>query len=197
MNRIKNIIAVVAILFSLNGYGQTFYTNLSYDISFPMGDTRDFIEKTSFRGASFELGWYVENNLAVDLRFSWHTFYQDMPTDTYTDGTQSVTGKQFRYINSFPITAGVNYYFVNDGIIRVYGGAGLGTYKQNVRTDMGVYYVEDKPWHFGFYPEIGLNWEFSYGVGLSIFARYDVTLKTRDYNGNSYLTIGIGFNFTN
>jgi hypothetical protein len=62
---------------------------------------------------------------------------------------------------------------------------------------MGIYATEPKVWHFGFYPEIGFNWEFSYGVGLNIFARYDATIKAKDNPGNQYLTLGIGFNFSN
>ena len=197
MKKIKYILAAVAIAFTMNAKGQEFYTNLTYDMSIPLGNTSDFISKTSFRGATFELGRFISDDVALDLRFSWHVFYEDLPVDTYTVGTESITGKQYRYINSFPITVGANYFFGGGLSFMPYAGVGLGAYKQNVRTDMGVYTLEDKKWHFGFYPEIGFIYEFSYGVGLNVFARYDYTLKSGDADSQSYLSFGIGFHFNN
>lgn len=195
MKKIKYYIAIAAILFSLNSFGQEYYTNISYDISIPMGNTKDFIQKTSFRGWSFSAGRFVTDNLDINLRFSWHTFYEEMPYDSYTEGARTVTGKQFRYINSFPITVGTRYHFKPGNPISPYIGAGLGTYSQTVRTDMGIYYSETNKWHFGFYPEVGMFWNFSYGTGVYINARYDYSLKAGNVEGNSYLSFSVGFKF--
>lgn len=199
MNKIKILIAISALLVSLNSFGQEFYTNMTYNMSVPVGSTADFISKTSFRGFTFNLGRFVTNEIAVDIRFSWNTFYEDMDIETYTseDGTVSVTGKQFRYINSFPLTAGARYVMNPSSTFSPYFAAGLGAYKINERTDMGIYYDEDRIWHFGFYPEIGLFYDFAYNVGLNVYARYDYALKTKDASSYSYIAFGIGFHFKN
>ena len=103
MKKIKYfiVIAFLTLTLSSNSYGQGTFTNITYDMSIPFGNTADFISKTSFRGFSFDIGRYLTDNLAIDLRFSWQTFYEEMPFDSYYDGTQTVTGKQYRYINSY------------------------------------------------------------------------------------------------
>ena len=199
MKRIKILIAISALLVSLNSFGQEFYTNMTYDMSVPVGSTSDFISKTSFRGFTFNLGRYITNEIAIDLRFSWNTFYEARDFETYTldNGTTSVTGKQFRYINSFPMTVGARYVMNPSSAFSPYFAAGLGTYKINERVDMGIYTVEDRYWHFGFYPEIGLFYDFSYSVGLNVYARYDYALKTKDASSYSYIAFGVGFHFKN
>ncbi len=199
MKKIKIIIAISVLLVSLNSFGQEFYTNMTYNMSVPVGNTADFIQKTSFRGFTFGLGRFVTNEIAIDLRFSWNTFYEARDFETYTigDGTTSATGKQFRYINSFPLTAGARYVMNPSSTFSPYFAAGLGAYKINERVDMGIYYNEDRIWHFGFYPEIGLFYDFAYNVGLNVYARYDYALKTKDASSYSYIAFGVGFHFKN
>ena len=168
-------------------------------MSVPLGNTSDFISKTSFRGMTLRVGRFVTDDLAVDVRFSWNTFYEAKDFETYTseDGTSSVTGKQFKYINSFPLTAGARYVLNSSSDFSPYFAGGLGAYKINERVDMGIYYNEDKIWHFGFYPEIGFIYDFSYSVGLNVYARYDYALKTKDATSHSFLVFGIGLHFMN
>ncbi len=184
-------------LLSANGFGQFVYTDVTYDMSVPLGNTSDFISKTSFRGMTFRVGRFVTDDLAVDVRFSWNTFYEAKDFETYTsdDGTTSVTGKQFKYINSFPLAAGARYVLNSSSDFSPYFAGGLGAYKINERTDMGIYYNEDKIWHFGFYPEIGFVYDFSYSMGLNVYARYDYALKTQNATSHSYIAFGIGLHF--
>ena len=197
--KIKYLISVTAILLSLNGFGQEFFTNLTYNMSVPLGSTKDFVGKTSFRGFSFELGRYITDEIAVDIRFSWHVFYEAYPFGEYdlSDGTSTIYGKPFKYINSFPMTVGIKYIFSSGGDFLPYAGAGLGAYKINERTDMGIYYVENKQWHFGIYPEVGMFYQFSYSLGLNVFARYEYAFKAGDTTSHSYINFGIGLHFLN
>ena len=197
MKKIKIIVTITALIISLNGFGQLSYTNVSYNMSVPVGSTADIISKTSFRGFTLNLGREITNEIAVDIRFSWNTFYEARDFETYTsdDGTVSVNGKQFRYINSFPLTAGARYVLNPSSTFSPYFAAGLGAYKIQERTDMGIYYDEQKIWHFGFYPEIGLYYDISYDVGLNLYARYDYAVKTKDAGSYSYIAFGIGFHF--
>ena len=199
MKKIKLLIAISALLVSLNSFGQEFYTNITYDMSLPVGSTADFISKTSFRGVSFNLGRFITNEIAIDLRYSWNTFYEDKDFETYTndDGSGSITGKQYRYINAFPLTAGARYVMSPSSIFSPYFAAGLGAYKIRERVDMGIYTSEDRYWHFGFFPEIGLYYDFAYSVGLNVYARYDYAVKTKDSGSYSYIAFGVGFHFKN
>ena len=199
MKKIKLLIATVALLISANGFGQFWYSTLTYDVSVPLGNTADYVSETSFRGASFRVGRYLTDNLATDMRFSWATFYEARGNETYSidDGTADITGKQFRYINAFPWTVGLTYFLNSSSDFQFYFSGGIGAYKINERTDMGIYYVEDKVWHFGMYPEIGFNYDVSYSMALNLFARYEYALAAKNTTSHSWLAIGIGLHFKN
>ena len=118
MRKIKILIAVAALFVSLNGFGQFWYTNVSYDIGLPMGSSKDYVSTASFRGATFNFGYMLNDNLSVDGRFSWSTYYEARDFQTYTseDGMTDITGKAFKYINNFPITTGLTY-FINTEVV--------------------------------------------------------------------------------
>jgi len=199
MKKIKVLIAIAALFVSLNGFGQFWYTNVSYDIGIPMGSSKDFVSTTSFRGATFNFGRMINDNLSIDGRFSWSTYYEARDFQTYTsdDGMTDISGKAFKYINNFPITTGLTYFVRTDGNFTPYFSGGLGAYKINERTDMGIYYAETKEWHFGLFPQIGLLYEINYSLSLNIFARYDYAFKTSRTTDHSFLTFGIGLYFDN
>ena len=197
MKKIKLLIAISALLISTSSFGQFFYSNLSYNVSVPLGSTNDFISKVSFRGLSFNVGRYITDNLAGEVRFTWATFYEARDFETYPidDGAGAISGKQFRYINAYPLTGGLRYIFNPSSDFSPYVAGGIGAYSINERTDMGIYYSEDKIWRFGFYPEVGFDYDFTYNFGITVYARYDHALKAKDANPYSALAFGIGINF--
>ncbi len=189
------IIAVFALLTSVSSFGQGFYTNLGYDISFPLGNTKDFASPTSFRGFTFSGGYFLNDNLAVELRWSWHVFYDDIPFDVYEEGTRAISGKQYRSINAFPLTFGAKYFLTESGF-RPYLGFGIGPYKTRKRTEMGIYYVEDRQWHFGMTPEVGFVYDFTSGVGIMANLRYDYMLDAGNIGAQSNISLSVGFIFS-
>lgn len=199
MKNIRIVLVVTALAFSVSGFGQFWYTNVSYDMAVPLGNSADYISKMSFRGATFNFGRMMTDNVSIDGRFSWSTFYEARDYQTYTsdDGLISLTGNQYRYINNFPITAGATYFLNSDSDLRVYFSGGLGAYKINERTDMGIYYNEVKEWHFGLYPQVGLIYDISYSLGLNLFARYDYAFQTKNAPSHSFLVFGLGLFFEN
>ncbi len=84
-------------------------TVVDYAISVPTGDTKEYIDKTSFRGISLDIRKFLggENKVSVGGRVAWHVFdsgaiSQTIPIRT-DDLNGDVSGTQFRYINSFPM----------------------------------------------------------------------------------------------
>ena len=197
MKKIKLLIAISALLISTSSFGQFFYSSLSYNISVPVGSTSDFISKVSFRGLSLVVGRYITDNLAGEVRYSWSTFYEAKDYATYPtdDGSGDISGKQFRYINAFPLTGGLRYVWNPSSNFSPYIAGGLGGYKINERTDMGIYYSEDRLWRFGFYPEVGFDYDFSHNFGIVVYARYDYALKAKNSDPFSAIAFGIGVNF--
>ena len=189
------MITVFALVTGVSAFGQGFYTNLGYDVSFPLGNTKDFVSPVSFRGFTFSGGYFVNNNVAVELRWSWHVFYEEIPFDVYEEGTRAISGKQYRSINAFPVTFGGKYVFGDSGF-RPYLGFGVGPYKTRKRTEMGIYYVEHRNWHFGLTPEAGFIYNFSSGVGIMGNVRYDYMMEAGDVGSQGNISLSLGFIFS-
>lgn len=151
---------------------QSGYTSFQYQIGFGMGDLGDYISKTSFRGAVFDYQKNMTSNISVGLELAWNTFYEDMGYDTYTVDTYSLSGKQFRYSNMFPMLATVEYYFISEGPLKPYFNLGLGTMYTKRNTDMGIWSLEDKVWQFALKPELGLIYEVGMNASVKLEAKY-------------------------
>lgn len=170
---------------------------ISYPISFPMGNLHDYISNTSFRGINLEFNKQVAPNQTVGIETGWNVFYQHVSQKVYTDGSASISGVQYRYSNSVPIIAGGKYYFEGHGHMHPYAGVGLGTLYTSHTTDFGIYRLEKDAWQFLIRPEIGIDAKIGPAESLFVGAKYYWALNGGDLDAQPYLSINIGFKFTN
>ena len=174
---------------TLRGQG---YFDMTYDMAFPLGNTQDFISKTSWRGFTLEGGAFVTKHIAVGANFTWNGFYETFPYQTYTYGTLSVTGNMWRYTNSYPMMATCKYYLMAGKKFQAYGGIGIGTVYVSKQTDLGVFTLSKKSWLLGFYPEIGLTYWFNTQTGILFNARYTATSSSQEVPTQSYFGLNLG-----
>jgi len=168
---------------------------LSYPIAFPMGDLKDYISNTSFRGISLEFGKEVRPNLIAEIETGWNVFYQDQPEDVYTEGTASISGKQFRYTNSVPIIAGAKWVLKSHNNLVPYAGLGLGTMYSDRSTDFGLYRISTDAWQFCVRPELGITFKSRNGPSAMLGVKYYSSFNSSDLDGQSFLTVNIGVVF--
>jgi outer membrane protein W len=172
-------------------------TVISYSVGIPTGDLGDFIGKTSWRGMSFDYRKMVNPNVGVGVNFSWNTFYEEMDRATYTQDNVSLTGKQYRYSNNFPMLATAAYFLKPEEDLNPFFGLGLGTMYTLRNTDMNLYTLEREAWNFLLQPEIG----FQYGVDpatalqLSLKYNYGFAAGNELKNPQSYIAFNIGIVF--
>ena len=97
------------------------------------------------------------------------------------------------YINSFPFLLTVDYFFGDYGSPRFFAGAGIGAYRIYQRTDMGIYTVEPREWHFGIAPQFGLAVPLNRDAYFLSTIRFNYAFKSGSIDDTSYLTINVGF----
>ena len=129
---------------------------ISYPIGFPMSDLKEYIDKTSFRGLSLEFYKMVKPNLEVGLEGSMNLFYKREDLKTYTEGTVSISGIQYRHTDAFPILASVRYHKPGK-TVSPYASGGIGVLYVNRWTDFGLYRISNDAWQFCLRPELGLT----------------------------------------
>lgn len=193
----RNIyLLVIFTMINASVFGQGMF-GVSYDIGLPIGSTSDFIGAPSFRGFGFEGRGFITDNLSYGGSFNWATFYEEFGPKEWTNEEETSTayGRQYRYINSFPLMGTMHYYFGEWDATRFYAGAGIGAHKINQRTDFGIYTTEEKKWRFGFAPEVGILIPVNFNTSINLAAKYQYAAKAGNAEAVSYLSFKIGFTY--
>ncbi|WP_018344777.1 OmpW family outer membrane protein [Cytophaga aurantiaca] len=173
------------------------YLTLHYSTALGLGNTHDGISKMSFRGASFEYKKFTSDQVALGFDFNWNVLYEKKSYDTYTIGTASLSGTQYRSLNVLPFMATVDYFFAdNDHVIQPFVGLGVGAVYSIENVDMGLYRYNTKDWHTGFKPQIGLWYYLNETTKLSVSSEFLYAFKTSSTAKRELLTFNIGFAFT-
>ncbi len=194
---IRNIVSIAALVAApLVGMAQdrNIYM-LEYPIAFGVGDLGEFIDEPSFRGFNFGYRYILEEEIAVGLDMGWQTFYEDRDLATYTDGTQSITGKQYRYMNMFTASAQVDKIFSPGSDLRPFIGIGAGTSYARRTVDMGQWSFEKDPWQFMLQPEAGVSLYLTNGNAVMLSANYYWGFETQQLEAQSMLSVNIGYVF--
>ena len=76
----KKLTAVLVLMLLLGSaaYAQTALAGMSYQISVPMQNTKDFMEKASFVGFGVEGRRFFGDNFSLGLSFQWNTFRHEV-----------------------------------------------------------------------------------------------------------------------
>ncbi|MBL7857535.1 MAG: outer membrane beta-barrel protein [Cyclobacteriaceae bacterium] len=194
MKKIIYIIFSLVFLLTTAASAQSFFS-VQYSMGFGSGDTKDYVNNASFRGAALEFRQMVNPNIGVGAEVGWNVFYERRPYDSYTSGTQTLTGVQYRYINMLPIIVAVDYYLKPDEHINPFVGLGIGTIYDQRNTDMNLYTLETNVWHFALRPEAGIRVNANPGLDIILVGKYFTGFKTDDLDAQNYFTFNVGFVF--
>jgi hypothetical protein len=191
----KIFILIIISALGMSSFSQDNLTALQYSMGFGTGNMHDFISKASFRGFTFDYRNLVQPNLGVGVEFGWNVFYDEIPEGTYEYQNLTISGKQWRYSNHFPMLGSFDYYIHPDDIVTGFVGLGLGTMYSLQNTDMGTYTYEKDAWHFAFRPELGVILKAGPGIGFTVNTKYYYGVKAGDLPSQGYFTINVGFVF--
>jgi outer membrane protein W len=203
----KNLLLLAAVVLGMGladvSKAQSNLTAISYEVSFPMSDTKDLINSTSFIGFMFDTRRFVQPNATIGLSVGLHVFDDKVDDEVINLGdifenerNIDVWGTQYRYINSWPIMVNAFYYLGDRrSQIRPYLGSGFGVFAARRRLDMGLTSLAETKWQFGFTPEVGFLYDMG-EVDFLVKANYNYGLKTGDVKALSYFKVGIGFAWT-
>lgn len=194
MKKIFLAIALIGLFAVSQVKAQESFFAIEYSVGFGMGDTKDFVNTVSWRGMAFEYRYFVQPAVGVGFETGYNLFYEKKPYATYTQGTKSLSGTQFRYLHMVPILGTLNYHFKPDTSTDPYVGLGLGTLYANRDVDMGMYSLNQDAWQFALRPEIGVLIS-TYNADFIVAAKYMMGFKTSNMDANNYFTINLGIAF--
>lgn len=193
-------IGVLFVALSNRAYSQEWYSAVTYQVSFPTGDSKDFAnENPSWRGVGLDFRKSINWNTTFGLSFGWNVFHErtNETVQLQTDNPGAVTGLQDRYLNFFPIMANAHRYFGQRGSIRPYLGVNAGGMITLQRFEIGIIALQKDPWVWAAAPEIGFVIPFQSGATMLINGKYNYAFTGTSVVGgdinHSYFSIGIGF----
>lgn len=171
------------------------YFNFYYSMGLGTGDMHDYVSKYSWRGVGFDYKSEVSDNIMAGFGADWNVFYQNMDYGTYVRDNTALSGKQYRYLNAFPMTVKLNYFKDTDMGLRFFAGAGVGTTYMMQDVDMGSYRLNINTWQFLVAPELGITYDMDANRSLLLSVKYNNNFKNTELAARSYLSFNIGFAF--
>ncbi len=191
MNKRALLAIPIALLLLSNGaQAQEWYWGISYGMTVPTNETKDFISGTSWRNWAMDVLARIGPNTAVGANFGWNVF-NDITTEVSSLERVDVGGTQFRYINSFPMLATIRQFTGRPGGFRFFYGGGIGTQLVRTRVDVGQWRIEEDTWHFALAPEIGVLMPVRNDANWFINTKYNFAAKSSDRK-ESYWGFNIG-----
>lgn len=166
---------------------------LGYGPGFPTSDSRDFIDRTSWRGVFLDLKQMRGRNTSLGLSLAWSIFdVKGERTQEVPGRNATVNGVQTRVINAFPLMGQAAWYLGDPRGIRPYVAANAGAIVIKRRLQVGIVEFDDDTWHFGAAPEVGVQVPMQWGSFVFMHARYYYGLATDDFSPG-WFTVTVGF----
>ncbi|NOR14472.1 MAG: outer membrane beta-barrel protein [Candidatus Aminicenantes bacterium] len=190
----KKIIAVLCLMIFLGtaAYAQTAIAGMTYQVSVPMDNTKDFIDKASFVGFGVEGRRFIGDNFSLGLSFQWNTFREEV-RDEGLPSTPEVNLNHNRDMSAYPLLLTTHAYLRPSEKFFPYVGIGVGTFRIHQRADATTQVWKRDSWHWGVAPEVGFIAKIGFDVGLTASLKYNYALKTSEAPAQSYVTVVVGF----
>ena len=206
-SEMKKIIYIV-LLTMLLGYtaqAQTGFTAISWGITTAQSEEmKNFVSSDfNLRGFGVDMRFFIKPRITAGFSLRWDIFSAEMDKRLTVRSEKlngDITGKQWRYINTFPIMANMHYYFGNRNNIQFYLGGNAGVSYIRERFDIGVFTLETSNWHFTVVPEAGFTYPFTRETRLYANVRYNYSVPagssiTGDPTAFGYFGIDLGLAF--
>ena len=192
----KKIILITIVAFFtgiLSMNAQRGYTSFNYEISFGTGELGEYVSAPSFRGFLFEYKYAFNEKVYGGFDLGWNMFYEEKEFDTYTLGTESLSGKQYRYNQVVPFLLAAEYMFRPGETVNPYVNFGLGGLYARRKTEMGVFYTLQESWQFVIKPEIGVMFNLSQSGAIRFSVKYYNGFDSGALDGQTFVTLGFGY----
>lgn len=180
-------------LLSFNSGGML---SVQWNISAPMGATKDFTNPVSMNGISIDYRHCYKNNFIIGGRTGWHSFFEDKGITAIKEGTTTTYTRQENKINAAPVLFVVDYMVPSQKFIP-YAGLGVGGYFMMTSTFDNINGTQNtNSFHFGVSPEAGITIPFIISnFGLTISSRYNFVLKSSKTENFSWFDFNVGLSF--
>ncbi|RLD75291.1 MAG: hypothetical protein DRJ10_15545 [Bacteroidetes bacterium] len=171
--------------------------NFDYSMGFGMGDFREFIDETSFRGFYMDGRAMINEKISIGGGLGWNVYNQSYDRETYEFNGGAITGQKWNYFFQLPLFMNAHYYFTHHGMIQPRIGISTGGYYTEYEIQMGTFSLYDKEWKFGITPEVEVFIPFGASHwGFNVRGKYNyIFYNDNRIDGLQHFTVDVGFTF--
>jgi hypothetical protein len=164
---------------------------MSYDVSFPTSNTKEFVSNVSVLGFGLDARRMTHSKYSYGITFHWNSFTDDRLERISSEGnTISIDD---RSMESFPLLINGHYYLFSDvESFRPFIGGNIGTYFIITRRLVDGVKRSDTGWQFGIAPDVGFLLHFMQDLHVMLTLRYNYAFKAGGSPAQSYFNIMFG-----
>jgi len=190
----KKFSVVLALMLFLGSaaHAQIAIAGMTYQVSIPTGDTKDFMDKASFVGFGVDARRFFSRRFSLGISFQWNTFRNEI-RDEGLPSRPEQTIEHNRDLSAYPLLLTAHGYLGKSEKFFPYLGVGIGTIRLHMRADATTQVWKQDSWHWGITPEVGFLYKIGFDIGLLASLKYNVALKTSKVDAQSFATISVGF----
>ena len=194
MRSLTRSLLVLALLGSSAALAQS-NVRLSYEFATPTGNTKDFGDRFSSRGAHLDIALELSYAFNLELSAGLNSFNSvTQGVLSTTDG--DVSGKQFRYLNVIPLMGGFAFHVPLGHGSRFWAGVNGGAAYFDRVVDIGLNEYSLSDWQWGIQPHIGLAFGLGDGGSALFFdGRWNYFWERHGIPAQSYFSFGVGLMF--
>ncbi len=178
--------------FLASRHGLSTLVGLGWEATLPQGSTRDFIDRTSFRGGRLDLSFGVVSGLSLGLTGSWAWVTQSAALGTLPLAAGAVTGPAYNRAHLLDGLLTATWY-MGRGPLQPYLGVGLGGGWHGTYRAVASVAREESGWHGSAAARAGLLWTVRPGFGIDLQVRPTFSnARLGESTRASWLSIGLG-----
>ncbi len=200
MKTTKILVAIVSlILFQNSLFGQqgAWKFNAGYSVAMPMGDLKNLVNETSFRGWNASVMYGVTDKASLGIASGFQDFYQKYPREILHDEGSDLSAVVSNSIQVIPIMLKGKYNFSQEGSIQPFAALAAGANFIQYQKYYGQFVDERSKVGFAAQPEIGIHIPISKmrKIGLDVSAAYNIMpFQYNDADGLNHMAVKAGIN---
>ena len=194
MKLIKILMALLILSTSVSAQQGQLRADINYTIGLPVGNLKNLVDKTSFRGGEIDLMYGITDKMSVGLALGTQDFYQKYSrTVLHSDG-QDISAVITNSIQVSPVMLKASMK-LSDGPVQPFVSLAAGGNLIYYRKFYGEFADSKTKFGFAAQPSFGVNIPFgrSSGAGFQIAAGFNyMPFKYNDANGLHHGVIKAG-----
>jgi hypothetical protein len=198
MKTAKIIVTILAIIiFKTSSWSQQRSWKLtpSYSVAIPVGNFKNLVEETSFRGWSADAMYGINDQVSVGISSGFQDFYQRYPRTILHGEGSDISAVITNSIQVIPIMLKAKYRFSGEGSIQPFASLAAGGNIIQYQKYYGQFVNGNTKFGFTAQPELGVHVPLGKMkiVGINVGAAYNfMPFKYNDADGLNNFSVKAG-----